>query len=244
MKIIDMNLCVGCRDSEGKLINLDYLLSLMEDYCICYGTCYHMYAKVDPREGNRIMAQLSAHSGGKIGVCAVLDPILGKDNLLGTGSLKERLEQFQPEAIRVFPDECRVPFDPFYWNEILDAVNALKLPLIIDCGYSGDFLVRLPDIADKYPNIKFILLGQGCCNSRVIIPLLTDRSNVFFTIERMTDNLQLEEINEICGCGKLLFGSGYPARPHAGALGLVLYADIPMPEREKILYKNWEAIRG
>ena len=62
---------------------------------------------------------------------------------------------------------------------------------------------------------------------------------MYFTIERMLDNLQIEEIEEKCGCDKLLFGSGYPERPHAGALGLVMYANITAENREKILSKNW-----
>jgi predicted TIM-barrel fold metal-dependent hydrolase len=65
---------------------------------------------------------------------------------------------------------------------------------------------------------------------------------VYFTCERMLDNQQIKEL-EARGCiDKLLFGSGYPNRPHTGALGLVLYANIQRENREKILSKNWEAM--
>ena len=243
MKIIDVNLSIGGRDSEGQLIDSERLLSVMGDFRVSHGVCYHQYAKLDPKYGNTIMAEISKHSGGKLGVCAVLDPVLGEENLPGEGDLKARLEQFQPEAIRIFPDECRVPFHPFYWGKILDVANALSLPLIVDCSYSGEFLTRLPDITAQYPQVKFILVGHGFCNSRSVFPLLTMRNNVYFTIERMLDNLLIEEIYEVCGCGNLLFGSSYPLRSPAGALGLALYANIPAAEREKILSKNWEEMQ-
>jgi predicted TIM-barrel fold metal-dependent hydrolase len=75
------------------------------------------------------------------------------------------------------------------------------------------------------------------------MPLVRKCKNVYFTIEKMLDYMQIEEIYELAGCDKLLFGSEFPELPHAGALGLAMYADIPAEEREKILYKNWEDIR-
>ena len=243
MKIIDVNLTIGGRDSVGKEIDLAYLLDLMEDYRIDHGVCYHQHAMLDPKDGNAKMAKLAEESQGKLGVCAVLDPILGAENLPGEGTLQERLAAFNPTCLRIFPAFVRLPFHPFYWDEILDAANALGLPLIVDYEYTDEFFCNISDISVQYPNVTFILIRQGCCQGRRILPLLQKRENVYFTIERMLDNLQMEEIEEKCGCDKLLFGSGYPERPVTGALGLVLYADIAAESREKILYKNWEGMQ-
>lgn len=242
MKIIDMNMSIGGRDSTGREMDLNYLLELMEDYRIDHAVCYHQHALLDPKDGNTKMAALAEQTGGKLSVCAVLDPILGADNIPGEGTLKERLEGFRPVCLRVFPTVVRIPFHPFYWEEILDAANTLVLPLIVDYEYNDEFFCNIPDILDRYPNVKFILLRQGCCQGRRIFPLLQKRNNVYFTIERMLDNQQIEEIEEKCGCDRLLFGSGYPERPVTGALGLVMYANIAEENRERILHKNWEAM--
>lgn len=243
MKIIDLNLTIGGRDSIGKEMDLAYLLDLMADYRIDHGVCYHQHALLDPKDGNTKMAALAKDSGGKLSVCVVLDPVLGAENLPGEGTLKARLEVFQPACLRIFPAFVRLPFYAFYWEEILDAANALSLPLIVDYEYNDEFFCNIPNISARYPNVKFILLRQGCCQGRRVFPLLQRRKNVYFTIERMLDNLQLEEIEEKCGCDQLLFGSGYPERPHAGALGLVMYANISEENREKILSKNWEGMK-
>jgi len=239
MKIVDINLTIG-----GNDVNLEKLLTVMRDYHIDHGVCYHQHALLDPKDGNQKMAALAQMSGGKLSVCAVLDPILGADNLHGEGSLLQRLSSFKPACLRVFPALVRIPFHPFYWEEILDAANTLSLPLIVDFEYTDAFFCSIPDISTMYPNIKFILLQQGCCQGRRILPLLTKRENIYFTVEQMLDYLQLEEIEQRCGCNKLLFGSGYPMLPHAGALGLVMYADISSDNRQRILFDNWEDIKG
>ena len=241
-RIIDVNLTIGCRDHAGKLIDLPHMLALMEDYRIDTGVCYHQHAIMDPKSGNAKMAELAQKSNGKLQVCAVLDPILGPDNLPGEGTLQQRLAAFRPACVRVFPSIVRLPFHEFYWQPILEAADVLKLPMIVDCDYPDDFFCNIPDISARYRHIKFVLVRQGCCQGRRILPLLQKRANVYFTIERMLDNLQLEEIEEKCGCDRLLFGSGFPERPHSGALGLVLYANITEANREKILSKNWEVM--
>ena len=243
MKITDVNLTIGTVDSAGKEIDLDYLLALMEDYRIDHGVCFHQHALLDPKDGNSKMAALAKESNGKLSVCAVLDPALGADCLPGDGTLKERLQAFGPACLRVFPELCRIPFHSFYWEEILEAADALGLPLIVDYEYTTEFLCNIPTVCQEYPNVKFVMIRMGCCQSRQIFPLLRKRQNVYFTVERMTDTLQIEEINEKCGCDRLLFGSGFPERPHAGVLGLAMYADIPAKTREKILYKNWEELQ-
>ncbi len=247
MKIIDVNLSIGGRDCYGKDIDLAYLLELMDNYRIERGVCYHQHALLDPKDGNRKMAFLAEQSEGRLQVCAVLDPILGAENLPGEGTLKERLQSFRPACLRVLPAYVRLPFHSFYWEEILDVANELCLPLIVDYlvegnTYTEDFFSNIPGVSAQYPNVKFILLREGCCQGRRIFPLLQKRDNVYFTIERMLDYLQLEEIEEKSGCEKLLFGSGFPERPHAGALGLVMYADIEEKSKEKIFCKNWERI--
>lgn len=242
MKLFDVNVTIGGRDCQNKLINLDYIYSFLETYHVDKVICRHHYALLDPKEGNRRMAEIAKKSNGKIDFCAVLDPILSADNLCGEGTLEEKLLRDNAKCIHIFPKSARVPFVPFYWEEILDVANKLKLPLFIGFDYTETFWRDLPKIASAYSDIKFILYHVGTCNSRAIMPILEKLDNVYFTIEYMLDNLQIEEIDQKFGCDNLLFGSNFPNRPIEGALGLAIYANISELSREKIFFKNWEAI--
>lgn len=243
MKIADVNVSVGGRDASGKIVTKEALLEMMNDYHIDYAVASHQHALLDPKDGNGKMIDLAADSGGKLGVCAVVDPILGKENMPGEGSLVKRLRDAKVECLRVCPEQIKMVFHPFYWEEILNAANELGLPLIIDEDYTGEFFIRFLEIAYAYLDVKFILIRCGLWKGRYIFPLLVRCKNVYFTVEHMLDYKQIEEISEKAGCDQLLFGSGYPRFPVSGALGLAIYADISEEAREKILCKNWERIK-
>lgn len=244
MRITDINVSVGNRDATGKLIEAEDLLKMMDGNHIGHAVAYHEHALLDPMDGNGKMMELAAASKERLEACAVLDPVLGKDNLPGNGSLANRLKNAGIRCIRIFPEHLKMIFYPLYWKEILTAANDLELAFIIDEDYSGEFFARLPKIARSYPKIKFILLRCGLWRSRYIFPLIAGYKNVFFTAEHMLDYKQIEEICSRGGADQLLFGTGYPKLPVEGALGLTFYADISEEEREKILYKNWERIRA
>ena len=243
-KITDVNMCMGSRDANSKLVDVTELKRIMDHYGIQHAACTDEYWIVNPLQANINMKKYADESDGKIGFTAYLDSSIGADNLPGEGTLVERLKALSPESTRIYPVSGRSTFTAFYWEEILAAVNELKLPLIVDGSYSDTLFVQLPEIARTYPDIKFVLVRNGCCHMRQIIPLLKKLDNVYFTVETMLDNLQIEEIYEKCGVEKLLYGSSYPLLAPSGALGLVLYADIPDAAKQKILNDNWEGIRG
>ena len=243
MKITDINVSVYGHDVHNRLVTPEMLLAMLDDYRIDHAVCYNEYALLDIAAGNTAMVEIARASKGRLGLSVVLDPMLGADSLPGTGTLTERLDALKPESVRIIPESMRMPFAAFYWDEILDAANELSLPLVIDMHYTPEFFAHLPAIAEQYPKIKFILIRYGTCCGRIILPLLKKCKNVYFTAEVLLDHMQIEEITERIGSEKLLFGTGYPVLPAAGALGLAIYADIPEQDRKGILHANWEGIR-
>ena len=247
MKIVDMNVALGEKNEDGKELTPELLYGMMEAYGIDRAVAYHATAKLDHPTGNALMSNIAKESGGRIGFCAVIDPALGSNSLEGEGSLAARLRTSGAEAIRVFPTKLRVAFHPFYFEEVLEAAEELSMPIIIDDNYPvspvPELFSRLPDMARAYPGIKFIIIRYGTCNGRHIKPLATKCDNVYFTVEKMLDYQQIEELCAAGASSKLLFGSEYPMLDVGGALGLVLCADISDEERRSILAENWEAIK-
>ena len=245
MRIWDMNVAFGELDENGNELTPERLYEMMDAYGIERAVAYHTLAKFDHSTGNAKMAEIAAKSNGRIGFCAVLDPALGADSLTGEGDLAARLRASGAEAIRVFPTELRVAFHPFYFEEIFEAAEALSMPIIIDEPTTPvpELFSRLPDMAKDYPGIKFIIIRYGVCNGRHIKPLAKKLDNVYFTVEKMLDYLQIEELCEAGCADKLLFGSEYPLLDPAGTIGLILLADVENGVKEQILAKNWEAIR-
>ena len=247
MKITDINTVIGKKDVHGNMTTPESLIAMMDSYGIERAVAYHALSEFDHEKGNALMASIALESEGRIGFCAVIDSALGKNSLSGVGTLAERLAASGAECIRVFPKELRVPFDEFYWQKVLEVANKLSMPVIIDEPFEPHKLPHtftvLPSLAEKYQRVKFVVLGLGICESRVIFPLIEKRKNVYFTIEKMLDYMQIEEICERGGDKQLLLGSAYPNATPAGALGLAHYANVSNGVKEKILSKNWEEIR-
>lgn len=242
MEILDAGVCLGARDGHRHVVSRQRLLEVMDTYHIDRAVAWHEYALLDPRAGNEQMYREAGAAGGRLLVCVVLDPALGAENLPGEGSLTQRLRELAPAAVRVFPENVRTVFHPFYWGEILEACNELGLRLIIDGGYDNGFFRDLPAITAQYPKIRFVLTGYGLCRSRHVVPLLRQRKNLYCTMEQMMDHMQIEQMAELGLDGQLLFASNYPAVSPAGALGLALYAEISHAARSGILHENWEAM--
>ena len=103
---------------------------------------------------------------------------------------------------------------------------------------------KVAEIASMYPDVKFVLHGFGLTGSRIVFPLLEKTENVFFTVTKMMDYRQIEEITERGVVSRLLFSGGYPENPPEGALGLIRFAEITDREKQMIFSENWEAISG
>lgn len=243
MKIIDVNVRLGARNSRGEIVTAETLTAVMKRFHIAHAVASHEMALLDPLYGNLKMKQAAEHSDGSIGVCAVLDPILNENCIPGAGSLTERLKSFAPEALRICPENNRTVFHPLYWQEILEAAEELALPLLLDFDYPPEFFLMLPEVSAQYANVKFVMLRYGLCRARHILPLLKSRKNIWFTVEKMLDYMQIEELYAQMCCDRLLFASDYPQTEPSGVMGLITLADIPAQAKAQILHGNWEAMR-
>ena len=243
MRIIDINTAYGgLKPSNRQRVLLPQLLDYMQTFRLDHCVCYNEYALSDPQSGNAKMLQIAEESGGKVGACLVLDPILVEESLPGQGKLAQRVASCKAEAFRVFPDNNQLVFHKLYWGELLQAVAETKLPLIVDCTYSDVFFSNLPEILEEYPSIPFVLLRCGLWNARKIEPLLRHFKNIWFDMSTMMDSWQIEQMMDLNGCSRLVMGSGYPSYTPSGALGLSCYAQIPMEKKKAILAENWEGI--
>lgn len=120
----------------------------------------------------------------------------------------------------------------------MEIFQRLRIPLLID-SYDENFLRTLPQLAMKYREIKFILLGFGFRVNRYIEPLLKKLENVYFEASFFVETPMVEEYVLKYGSEKLLFGSSMPLKEPSGGLGLIFYARIGDKDKENILNNNW-----
>lgn len=245
MEIVDINAAIGAPAKSPRYKDEKGLIAYLDDYRISSAVVWHTLADRIPEEGNAKMLAIAAQNPERIYPCMLLEPSLDGLGLPGPGSAHDRLRQAHPVAVRVIQGEsAHFLMDRFYAQDLLKPLEDTRMPMIVDGAYSKLFFHALPEMAQAYPHIPIILLRYGLNESRVIMPLLKYTKNVYFDMSTMLDCGQIEEIVERYGSERLLFGSGLPAYVPAGALGLLLYAEISEADRENIAHANFERLKG
>lgn len=244
MQIIDINCAIGAPMRSKRFSTAQGLLTWLDDYTITSAVTYHSEAMREPEMGNALMQQVTGQTQGRLRTCFALNPILDSLGIPGEGSALQRLQVARPSAVRIFPEEHRYPFDPFYCEDILQVCQQLHLPVIVTTTYDNAFLTQLPHVSRAFPDVPIILprFGMNRCNQ--LFPILKKLPNVYADMSLLADMAAIEEIANKFGCDQLLFGSGLPTYEPSGALGLLMYAQISDADREKIAAGNFLRLEG
>ena len=243
MKIIDVNVQLGPWQEPVRYTDPAGLYRYMEDYRLSEAVVAHTAAQMVPWQYNAEMSQIAAGSGGRLTACHVLDPMLAENSEPGSGSLADRLRANQPAAVRLLPKTQKYPLTPFFCDQVLEPLNALRLPLLLDAAEIVS-LADIPPLAQAFPDLPIVILRHYFNHARAMTPLLTKLPNVYLDVNIQIDTGYLEElVNKRCGSSQLLFGSGLPFHVPAGGLSLVLYSTISTEDKTNILSANWERLQ-
>jgi predicted TIM-barrel fold metal-dependent hydrolase len=244
MKIIDVNVMLGPWQYPTRYRDVAGLLEYMDDYRVTSAVVYHSAAQMAPWQYNEEISCIAGRSGGRIQACHVLDPMLDEKGEPGIGHLIERLKAARPAAVRMLPKTQKYPLNRFFCGHILEILDELRIPLLLDADEVPTF-EDVPALAMDFPNMPIVILRSYFNSSRSITPLLIKLKNVYIDVNIMIDTGYLEElVNERCGSDKLLLGSGLPHHIPAGGLSLVIYSRIGDYDKENILHANWERMQG
>lgn len=243
MRIIDIGAMLGWLPDqrERQLPNPEDLLAYMDRHCLTDAVVYHTDACRDTVIGN---AETSAicQKYDRLRACYVIDPPLDSNTCGDADQLTKYLCENRPVAVRMFPKSQKVPFNTFYCGDILEVLQDLRMPLLMNVGeYTYE---EVAEVAQNFPELRLVLLRPGLNRSRVTFPLLRKTKNVYFDISVMLDTGLLTEVVSKFGPERFLYSSCLPNFEPAGPLGLVMYADITDADRRAILAENWLALEN
>jgi len=219
------------------------LIREMDSYRITSAVTYSSIALSNPKDGNKHIKSIADDSNDRIRACYILDSNIGTSEMSEASELMKQLKEEKPSAVKLYPNRNKFYLDSFYCGELLEILDELNMPVILDSDQISSFK-ELPQLAKQYPNIKFVILRYGFRESRTVVPLIKKLDNVYFDISIMIDTGLIEEIVNKYGSDKLLYGSGLPFYVPTGSLAMVVYSRIKDNDKEKILAGNWEYIEG
>lgn len=107
--------------------------------------------------------------------------------------------------------------------------------------YDGESVVRT--VAEKYPNVKF-LLGHSCHDAwDAAVQLALDLPNIYLELTAVFDDRGvIDKFVHEAGSDRMLFGTDLPWFDPHQAIGVLMNADITDDDRHNICHRNAERL--
>lgn len=236
--IIDVNTIFGPLPEAATDLSVDDLTALMKrhsvDACCTLSTIGLL---LDHRMGNAATKAACAENPRFIPV-ATLNPQVfygGEGPHLHFRADGFRLARFFPGAQGWVPD-----YEPFI--AVVRALEAEGLPIMVEVSRPGE-ATRLVQSLGVDP-APLILAGVAEETLAEAVVLMRAHPNLYVETSRLLALGAIKHLVEHVGSERILFGSGAPARPMAGALAVVRQSGVGEEHLVRILGGNAERLLG
>jgi predicted TIM-barrel fold metal-dependent hydrolase len=184
--------------------------------------------------GNAVVLRAAGSADGvQLYPVASLNPV----QFLGWSAELERVLAAGAVAVRFWPD---TPFGSEAFRAIVEAVRG-RCPLLIPVERFGDASAIGAATAGLGP---VVLLGGHYTQVGDCLAAMARWPHLYLETSRLAHFRAIQSCVASVGAGRLLFGSGTPARPIQSALNAVLSADITDDDRRAILAGNASRLFG
>ena len=236
--IIDVNTIFGPLPEAAADLSVDDLTALMRrhsvDACCTLST---IGVLLDHRMGNAATKTACAEDPRFIPV-ATMNPQAfygGEGPHLHFRADGFRLARFFPGTQGWVPD-----YEPFI--ALVRALEAEGLPIMVDVSRPGE-ATRLVQCLGVDP-APLILAGVDEDTLAEAVVLMRAHPNLFVETSHLLALGAIRHVVEHVGPDRILFGSGAPARPMAGALAAVRHSGVTQEDESRILGGNAARILG
>jgi len=155
--------------------------------------------------------------------------------------------KLQPTAQRFVPDEPRL-------FRIYEKACELRLPILFHAGEERAPMDRVYahpksfiQVLSSLPNLTVVLAHLGGFRMWRHVAPLADFKNAYFDTSAATSELSAKELKDLIGlldADHVLFGSDFPWFDYNQSLNMIKELDIPLEDKEKILWRNAAKILG
>jgi predicted TIM-barrel fold metal-dependent hydrolase len=239
----DCNVVLGKLKSPppGGILDAPRLLSEMDRYQIEESLVYHAIAKRNsPARGNALAAKAAAVSP-RLHACWMLLPP-GTPELPPLDELWHEMERANVRAVRLAPDAGNHLYSlaPVVCGELFEWLAAHRLPLFLELN-----TITWNDvdaIFARYPELRLVLVDISYRIGRDLYPRLKAYPNLFIETSGVEQHCGVQEICELFGPERLLYGSRMPYFCAGASRHLIDKAGISEDAKQMILGDNLRSL--
>lgn len=214
-------------DTAGLLDEMDYLN-------ISSALIYHVWsAEWDAGGGNE---QLLTEIAGQPRFYPCLVPLPHATGETGPpAEFAARVRELHGAA-RLYPQPHSYSLSDWCMGPALQALAEAEVPTLLESSQvSWDELAHL---VATYPRLPLILLGHSYRANRLLYPLLEKYDNLYLEIATHQAMAGIDDICQRFGPQRLLFGTGLPLLDGGGAVAQIVYANLPLVDKQLIAGGN------
>jgi predicted TIM-barrel fold metal-dependent hydrolase len=244
LRLFDANCRIGTAETSGDdaPVTASALLAEMDRHSISEALVYHSWAVgYHPAHGNDRLSE-ETRGAGRLRRCWVVMPH-HTGEMERPAPLVERMVADGVRAARIFPTLHRFSLGDWSAGQLLGALEARRVPLLIDFnrGHWAEEVVDYDAVArvcGAHPALPVILVREGIGSSRYLYPLLESFPNLHLELSYYQVSSGIADIVKRFGARRLLFGTGLPVYAAGPACAMLYFAEIPEEEKRAIAGDN------
>lgn len=135
-------------------------------------------------------------------------------------------------AVRLFPVDNFWTFEPWACDELMRALEARAVPVLIDMGQTN--WSQIATMLQTYDQLPMIVLDTSYRVNRNMYPLLDKYPNLHIETHTYQIPWGIEDVCRRFGTERLIFGTGLPQSETGGAIAQVVYSDLGEDAKRQI----------
>jgi len=199
----------------------------------------------DAIDGNNIVSRAMSNFKEEVFGVAVIDPThMSKEEISNEIELRYLKQGFM--GMKPYVEMGLSYEDPLFdqWWAFGNKYNLYALMHTLESPHTGG-LDAIKRLANKYPNVSWLIAHSAASYKYIeeVAECINSTENIFAEITfTNVPNRSIKYLSDLIGDEKIIFGTDQPMRDPRQQLGWVIWEDLSIESREKILGANFQKL--
>lgn len=241
MKIVDINGCIGYDLKKvAPATKPEELIREMDRSGTDCAVVWHTRSLMQVIDGNADMKAIAEESNGRFLPCFMVHPYM--DDIQMPKDLAGYLRKHRPACVTISPKNHKYPLMSRYCGEMLQALEELRIPLMLRLSEVENYQEKVLEIADEYPDLPIVIARYGYTFSMFIRTAMRTAKNIYFNLGFIENASELNQLVREYGAERFLLGSTAGLLT-GGGMGLVYMGEFTEEDKQKMLGGNWQRLQ-
>ena len=214
----------------------DEVAKICEDNNIVSRAIYNLDKAAD---ANAVTLKYAAQSDGKeYPVIRLMPPVYPEETYTKDEMIK--LIDNDKALFRIHPSNYAAPLHTWVYDWMLDVLTESKTPLLVSLQELN--LNDAAAVKEKYPDLRMIITNTDQWLNRQYVGFCQYYKNVYFDTCNTIEYYGIENMVELIGADKFLFGTYMPEKEPYDKTFQILFCELSQEEKEMIAHGNFERL--